>query len=453
MEYTLFPDEIGRGIAEQIFIRSELGQIYENIPFKVLADKFRKKESFVPSGRKPIFTIEGGLGLMFLKHYLKLSDRMLVDRINSDPHLQLFCGKRLSPLTPVRDKDIVGRWRRFFAEQLDIDSLQLDLAQYWKRDLENTQALMDDATCYESAIKYPTDVKLLFDCSEWLQGQLLKISKAHGLACPRFNHYYELRERVIKFQRLRRKPAAKRKRLLRSLLLWVDKWQHKIQAILNKGKAFHVKIKDSFYTRLKTIRIIYTQQYYMFETGVHKVKHRIVSLYKPYLRPIVRGKERKRVEFGAKVNMSQVDGLNFIEHLNFEAFHEGNRMWQSIARHKKHFGSCKQYAGDQIYATNRNRRKATKLKLQTSFKRKGRAAKDEVERKKMRSILSKERSTRLEGSFGTEKQHYLLGRVRARLEVTEVAWIFFTIHTANVVRLTRRKMLNKARGSPALNAA
>jgi hypothetical protein len=53
----------------------------------------------------------------------------------------------------------------------------------------------------------------------------------------------------------------------------------------------------------------------------------------------------------------------------------------------------------------------------------------------MRSILSKERSTRLEGSFGTEKQHYNLQKVKARTKVTEILWIFFGIHTANAVRM------------------
>ena len=53
----------------------------------------------------------------------------------------------------------------------------------------------------------------------------------------------------------------------------------------------------------------------------------------------------------------------------------------------------------------------------------------------MRSVLSKERATGLEGSFGTEKQHYSLQKVKARTEATEILWIFFGIHTANAVRM------------------
>ena len=57
-----------------------------------------------------------------------------------------------------------------------------------------------------------------------------------------------------------------------------------------------------------------------------EVKHRIVSIDRPYIRPIVRGKENKRVEFGAKVNNIQIDGISFIEHHSFEAFNEGVRL-------------------------------------------------------------------------------------------------------------------------------
>ena len=49
-----------------------------------------------------------------------------------------------------------------------------------------------------------------------------------------------------------------------------------------------------------------------------------------------------------------------------------------------------------------------------------------------RSELSKE-SHRLEGSFGTQKQHYSLARIKARNRKTEILWIFFGIHTANAV--------------------
>lgn len=52
--------------------------------------------------------------------------------------------------------------------------------------------------------------------------------------------------------------------------------------------------------------------------------------------------------------------------------------------------------------------------------------------------LNKERATRMEGSFETEKEHYSLQRIKARTEQNEVLWIFFGIHTANLARLAQR---------------
>ena len=57
----------------------------------------------------------------------------------------------------------------------------------------------------------------------------------------------------------------------------------------------------------------------MFEG--RKVSDCIVSIDRYYVCPIVRGKETKSVEFGAKV----------IEHLSFKAFNEGIRLKEASA--------------------------------------------------------------------------------------------------------------------------
>ena len=103
-------------------------------------------------------------------------------------------------------------------------------------------------------------------------------------------------------------------------------------------------------------------------------------------------------------------------------------------------------AADSIYANNANRKFCTKYGISTSFVRKGRAAKDEYLRRVLRSELSRERATRLEGSFGTQKQHYSLSRIKARNRKTEILWIFFGIHTANAVLMIDKILcrLNKA---------
>ncbi len=61
----------------------------------------------------------------------------------------------------------------------------------------------------------------------------------------------------------------------------------------------------------------------------------------------------------------------------------------------------------------------------------------------IRNELARVRATRMEGSFGTQKEHYGLKRIKARTRLTEILYIFFGIHTANVVQLVRREASEK----------
>jgi len=101
------------------------------------------------------------------------------------------------------------------------------------------------------------------------------------------------------------------------------------------------------------------------------------------------------------------------------------------------FGECTHQAADRIYRTNVNRRFCSSKQLQTNFVLKGKTSKDK-NLKLMKTILNKERSTRVEGSFVTEKEHYGLKRIRARSPETQNVWLFFGIFTANAVRLAKR---------------
>ena len=56
----------------------------------------------------------------------------------------------------------------------------------------------------------------------------------------------------------------------------------------------------------------------------------------------------------------------------------------------------------------------------------------------VRKELARVRATAMEGSFDTQKEHYDLRRIKARTKRTEVLYIFFGIHTANVVQLADR---------------
>jgi DNA-directed RNA polymerase subunit E'/Rpb7 len=57
------------------------------------------------------------------------------------------------------------------------------------------------------------------------------------------------------------------------------------------------------------INTLYEQQYAMFKDDIHQIDHRIVSIHQPHVRPIVRGKTTAYVEFGAKINVSLMNGF------------------------------------------------------------------------------------------------------------------------------------------------
>jgi len=298
--------------------------------------------------------------------------------------------------------------------------------------MDNLQVHMTDATCYESYIRYPTDVKLLWESISWLHPHMCSIYKSLKQKKPR-SKFDKQAKRYHGYSKKRKRRQSETKVLKRSLLHLLDKLIGLTDVVL-KQHSGQIKLTPRFHKRYAVIRKVCEQQQLRF--GGQEVKNLIVSIDKSYIHPIVRGKETKSVEFGAKVNMIQIDGINFIEHLSFSAFHEGIRLPYCVDKQQKLFRrKVSLLAADSIYATNANRKYCSKRGITTGFVRKGRAGKDEEQLKLMRSILSKERSTRLEGSFGTEKQHYNLQKVKARTKETEILWIFFGVHTANAVRM------------------
>lgn len=434
---TLFSESDFNSFRFNRFLETNLGQLYESIPFDELADLLPKK--FSTAGSPGWFSYQGYFGVMFLKSYLNLSDAMLIDRINTDWALQMFCGIQLKENQQIRDKDIPSRIRKFIGENLDIETFQQVMIRHWKPYMQDTHCFLNDATAYESYIKYPTDVKLLWDCCNWVFENMFAICKFLKIRCPR-SKYRDHQLQQVNYQKNRRKTYKLTRKRKRLLLLLLAKGLGQLEDIIDQyqEQTGHL-VNEKFQQKLRTISIILEQQQYMYDNPGKSIQDRIVSLFKPYLRPIVRGKETKRVEFGAKVMSSQIDGINFIDKLSFDPFNESVYLQQSIINHKVRFGKCFQVGIDQIYGSNTNRRYMSENKIYSCLVRKGKPSKLEDQARELRKQLGKERATVLEGSFGNEKNHYGLNKIKARLKETEIAWIFFGIMTANAMKIAKRK--------------
>lgn len=93
------------------FFQTDLGILYQAIPFEELAKKIPlPKQNQSGLGRKPWFDVKGGIALQFLKHYLRQSDAMLMERINTDWSMQLFCGIVLKPGDRILDSNLPSSW-------------------------------------------------------------------------------------------------------------------------------------------------------------------------------------------------------------------------------------------------------------------------------------------------------------------------------------------------------
>lgn len=424
---SLFQDN--EHLLPQHFINTDLGKLYQAIPFDELAKSIPPPKGISTGlGRKNQLTVKGGIAVMFLKHYLRLSDEMLIARLNTDWSIQMFCGILLKTKR-IRNKNLVSQWRTYLGLHMDIDKMQETFAGHWKPNLEDKQVGMSDATVYESYIRHPNEVILLWKSCEFIYEHIVKHCKENKIRTPRIRMLNK-QDQVLSYQRSRKKSRKRARRMRIRLTKFLSR-------LMNRFNELGVTPADT--KRFKTIRTLLYQQEQRIKYPDKKIAHRIVSLHKPYVRPIVRGKEVKSVEFGAKVNLLQVDGINFIEHLSFENFNEGIRLPWAIRKHRKLFGSCHQFAADKIYATNKNRTYCKKQNIATNFTPKGKqAGKYKEQAHQLRKELGKQRATVLEGSFGNEKNHYLLQKVKARNQNNEIVWIFFGIMTCNAVQMARR---------------
>jgi hypothetical protein len=419
------------------FLSSDLGIIYKAIPWnelvKVISAELPKKKR---QGQKGFFTLAGKLGLMFLKNYLNCSDSMLTDRLNSDYMLQFFCGVYIRPEQQIKDKKLISQIRCELSKVLILDKCQKVLAQAWSPYMKNKSVCLTDATCFESKMRFPSRVKLAWECCEWVHQQMRKMCKLSKQKMPR-SKYEEQHTKYLHYQKTRKKTYKKELVRMRSLLYLLDKLLNQIIVIEQACEGQGITMTNQYKHRINTIHKILEQQEHHFDTN-EPIKDRIVSISKDYIRPIVRGKENKSVEFGAKANCVQIDGINFIEHISFDAFNEGVRLIQSIDLVRQLSGNCTHISADRIYATNKNRKYCTKNNIVTNFDRKGKPGPNEKQRIQMQSILNKERSTRLEGSFGNEKQNYGLAKNPTKTKSNEILYIFFGIHLSNAVHIGRR---------------
>ena len=427
----------------ETFETSELGRMKQILPLREMAESFGLvNKSMAPKrGRKSYFTPEGKVALMFLKMKTQMSFPKLMEELNGNIHYQMFCDILIDPTHPLTNYKLLDDIAAELAGSLKIQELQNLLAEAWKPYMKNLDTMFTDATCYESEMRYPTDQKLLWECVEKGYELMCEASQRLGIHRPR-TKYLDVEKANLTYRKQRKHTKGQTRKITRRLLDLLGKILRETRKIEREHEGVKL-FTDRERLTIEIITKVYRQQRNHFRSGDAResIPDRIVSVSKPYVRPIVRGKEVKSVEFGSKCNNILVDGISFSEKLSFNAFNEGTRLPHCIKMHKRLFGvELKKIGGDASYAGNANRELCTSNGILTSFVQKGRRAKEKREKEFVRQELARVRATAMEGSFGTQKEHYSLRRVKARKKETEILYIFFGIHTANAVLLAERLM-------------
>ncbi|MDD3417843.1 MAG: transposase, partial [Lachnospiraceae bacterium] len=192
---------------------------------------------------------------------------------------------------------------------------------------------------------------------------------------------------------------------------------------------------------LVTIYKLYEQQQYMYQNKVHSVENRIVSIAQPWIRPIVRGKTKAPVEFGAKFDLSvDENGFGRIEKISYDAYNESTVLIDAVERFKERTGHYpERLLADQIYRTrdNRNFYKLHGIRLSGSKLGRPSLTKQAVKEKKQEYQDNTDR-IEVERSFSLSKRCYGMDLIRTRLYDITLTSIALSVFVTNLFKIQSR---------------
>ncbi len=425
------------------------------------------------------------LGAVIIKHMLNLSDRETVQQIQENMFMQYFLGyssfTNEAPFSPslfvsIRERlslsvinainDIViahsfdkppDKEDTNAVENMETDDdadkdvtqvnediglpvkITLDLQQ--ERVVPNAGKLLMDATVAPQNITYPTDLKLLHAARQKSEAIIDKLYNKDLHGSVKVRTYRQLAQRD--FLNTAKKKSKSSKEIYRangSQLRYLKRNLQHIDVLLEGWYASHLelplKAKDHDY--LQTIRMVYEQQFAMHSTRTHSIANRIVNIHQSHVRPIVRGKDGKKVEFGSKLQASLVNGFIVIEKLSWENFNEGQCLMDTVTAYKTRFGFYPaEVLADKIYCTRENRRRLKELNILLRAKPLGRPSKEALS-----NPVSPGERNPIEGKFGQAKVGYGLECIKAKLKATSESWIATITLVLNLVNLTRKGLLS-----------
>lgn len=173
-----------------------------------------------------------------------------------------------------------------------------------------------DATVADQMISYPTDLNLLNESRKqserlidmlYQQGNWATKPRTYRRTARR--QYLQLAKKKRKSKRALHKAIGQQLRYLRRNLKTIG---NMLDHLVEEPFPFMPRDQRIYWV----IQHVYGQQEAMWRSKTHRCADRIVNIYQPYVRPIVRGKDKANVEFGAKLGVSLQQGYARINTLS-----------------------------------------------------------------------------------------------------------------------------------------
>ena len=387
------------------------------------------------------------VGALIVRHVENLSDEKTIEAIQENPYMQYMLGLPAFTEHPVFSPELfVTIRKRLDSEFFNMLTKMLAEADgsVPKADTTDDQGnshggvMKIDATCCDAEVRYPTDTNLLEDGSRLIDRLLDRICGRHHLKKPQTHRvesrraFLECIKRKKKSKKLVEKTKLQQIRCLQAdLQIFWDFLARQRDALLKCFSRYDCRCLQS------AIRM-YEQQKQMFEEGVCTCADRIISIYQPHLRPIVRGKAKAKVEFGAKIGASIVNGYTYVDHLSWDAYNEGSDLKLQTELYRQRFGILpKEIQADKIYLGSDNRKYLKENHIESFNRPLGRPPKEEADQRLEDRKRAVGERNEIEATFGTSKRVYRANNIRARLEKTADTWIGACFFAKNVMKFLR----------------
>ena len=380
-------------------------KIKKIIPWEELEGKY--KNYFSHTGR-PAKDAQLIIGLILLKHMTAKSDEEISLELQENIYWQAFCGLEHFETERLLESSSLTKMRKRlgieFIRELEEETYKVLID---KRIIKG-KGLLVDATVFPEKVKYPNDVELLNDVRTWLVKKIKAIGKKTGkkvrTKCRTAKKIY------LDFAKKRRKTKKAIKKAKRQMQQFVRRNIKQLESVI---KETNERISEEMSKKLELAKVILNQQYEMYRTGSPRIKDRIVSFYREYVRPIKRGKSGKPVEFGPKGALSLIGKFLFLDKISHDNFSEASEdiVRGQIKNYEEKFKKKPpSFTGDKLYGTLKNREIMKEEKIRGSFVALGKKAKKETSDKQWFKKKQKERN-RIEGAFGNGKEHYGLDKI------------------------------------------